>query len=251
MNSTQIHGTGSAAAKGMLARQLARDAAQGVEARVTQHIPLVRKVAWHLHGRIGGRQELEDLIQIGLIALVEAAQTFEERGAAFASYAAVRVRGAMLDHLRRQARICRNGLQRRKALARARDTLEQRLLRAPTDAEMADELSLTPAAYQAYLASAEIVHQDSLDDHYDDQNILFATADDDAEQALLKQADHAALVAALRELPEREALVLQLYYVEERNLDEIGAVLDIGAARVCQIKKAALTRMRGLLLRDE
>src|SRR5690606_17940159 len=96
-----------------------------------QYMPLVRKIAWHVHGRVSSAIEIEDLLQIGMVALVEAANSFEDRGFGFAAYAQMRVRGAMIDHLRRHATLCRSAMARRKTIQEARRQIEQRTGRAP------------------------------------------------------------------------------------------------------------------------
>lgn len=222
-----------------------------MQAIIDAHGPLVRRIAWHVHGRMSSAIEVEDLIQIGLVALIEAARTFEDRGIAFAPYAATRIRGAMIDSLRRDARIGRGGMADRRRLAETRDRLEQRLMRPPHDAEIAAELGLDGAAYHALLGRAQSARQESIDDHYSDHSPWFADASDNAEETLSKQELHATLAHHIALLDEREALVLQLYFVEELNLHEIGATLGIGAARVCQIKKAALGRLQEMMQVDE
>ena len=209
-----------------------------------QYMPLVRKIAWHVHGRVSSAIEVEDLLQIGMVALVEAANGFEDRGLGFAAYAQLRVRGAMIDHLRRQATICRSAMARRKDLAKVRNRLEQKLGRLPTEAEMSADMGLEPAAYREIADSVEMVQHTSMDEVYSDQSMWFADVEDRADDILERESLKAAIARGIGELPEREALVLQLYFVEELNLEEIGHTLDIGAARVCQIKKAALDRLR-------
>ncbi|WP_145199284.1 sigma-70 family RNA polymerase sigma factor [Sphingobium sp. B2] len=209
-----------------------------------QYMPLVRKIAWHVHGRVSTAIEVEDLLQIGMVALVEAANGFEDRGLGFAAYAQLRVRGAMIDHLRRQATICRSAMARRKDLAKVRNRLEQKLGRLPTEAEMSADMGLEPAAYREIADSVEMVQHTSMDEVYSDQSMWFADVEDRADDILERESLKAAIARGIGELPEREALVLQLYFVEELNLEEIGHTLDIGAARVCQIKKAALDRLR-------
>ena len=108
-----------------------------------QNLPLVRRIAWHVHARVAASVELEELIQIGMIALVEAAQSYEDRGHAFSTYASMRIRGAMIDHLRREARMARSAIQRQRTVGAMQQTLEQKLHRAPTDIEMAEALGLT------------------------------------------------------------------------------------------------------------
>jgi RNA polymerase sigma factor for flagellar operon FliA len=207
-------------------------------------MPLVRKIAWHVHGRVSTAIEVEDLLQIGMVALVEAANSFEDRGLGFAAYAQLRVRGAMIDHLRRQATICRSAMAKRKELAKVRNGLEQRLGRLPTEAEMSAAMDLDPAAYREVADSVEMVQHTSMDEVYSDQSMWFADVEDRADQVLERESLKKALAACIGELPQREAMVLQLYFVEELNLEEIGHTLDIGAARVCQIKKAALDKLR-------
>ena len=209
-----------------------------------QYMPLVRKIAWHVHGRVSSAIEVEDLLQIGMLALVEAANSFEDRGLGFAAYAQLRVRGAMIDHLRRQATICRSAMAKRKQLAACRNGLEQKLGRLPTEAEMSAEMGLDPSDYRELADSVEMVQHTSMDEVYSDQSMWFADVEDRADDVMERESLKKALAACIGELPQREALVLQLYFVEELNLEEIGHTLDIGAARVCQIKKAALDKLR-------
>ena len=209
-----------------------------------QYMPLVRKIAWHVHGRVSTAIEVEDLLQIGMVALVESANSFEDRGLGFGAYAQLRVRGAMIDHLRRQATICRSAMAKRKDLAKVRNRLEQQLGRLPTEAEMSTDMGLEPAAYREVADSVEMVQHTSMDEVYSDQSMWFADVEDRADDVLERESLKKAVAACIGELPKREALVLQLYFVEELNLEEIGHTLDIGAARVCQIKKAALEKLR-------
>lgn len=217
------------------------------EALARAHMPLVRKIAWHVHGRVSTAIDVEDLIQIGMIALVESANGFEDRGHAFASYASVRIRGAMIDHLRRQATICRSAMARRREFAKVRSQLENRLGREASESEMAAEMGIDPADFRKLIDDMQSVQQESIDDVYSEHSMWFADVEERADQALERQDLQAALAASIGKLPEREAMVLQLYFIEEMNLEEIGLTLGIGAARVCQIKKAALDRVRGEL----
>jgi RNA polymerase sigma factor for flagellar operon FliA len=214
---------------------------------VQSHMPLVRKIAWHVHGRVSNAMDVEDLVQIGMVALVEAANGYEDRGHAFSTYAGMRVRGAMIDHLRRHAAQARSGMAKRKELARARVELESRLGRAATEAELGEAMGLDAAAFRELVAAAEAIRQESLDEVYSDQSMWFADLEEGADEQLDRERLGEALAGHIAALPEREAMVLQLYFVEELNLEEIGQVLDIGAARVCQIKKSALEKLRGKL----
>lgn len=223
--------------------------AHNPEQLARQYMPLVRKIAWHVHGRVSNAIEVEDLLQIGMVALVEAANGYEDRGFGFATYAQMRVRGAMIDHLRRHATLCRSGMAKRKQIMAVRAQLEQKLGRMPAEAELSAEMGMTPSEYREMADAAEMVQEQSIDEVYSDQSMWFADLEERADDTLERESLKKAMAACIGKLPEREALVLQLYFVEEMNLDEIGATLDIGAARVCQIKKSALDKLR-LLLRE-
>jgi RNA polymerase sigma factor for flagellar operon FliA len=214
---------------------------------VQGHMPLVRKIAWHVHGRVSNAIDIEDLVQIGMVALVEAANGYEDRGHAFSTYAGMRVRGAMIDHLRRHASQARSGMAKRKEIAKVRAELEGRLGRAASEPEMARAMGLDATSFREMADAAESVRHESLDEVYSDQSMWFADLEDGADEQLDRGRLGEALAEHIAELPEREAMVLQLYFVEELNLEEIGQVMDIGAARVCQIKKSALDKLRGKL----
>ena len=211
------------------------------------HMPLVRRIAWHVHGRVSTAMDIEDLVQIGMVALVEAAGGYEDRGHAFATYASMRIRGAMIDHLRRHATICRSAMGKRKEMMAARRKLENSLGRAASDAEMARAMGMEPAAWREMADATESVHHDSLDEVYSDQSMWFADVEERVDVSLERGELSAALAERIGDLPERERMVLQLYFVEEMNLEEIGQTLGVGAARICQIKKAALDKLRGSL----
>jgi RNA polymerase sigma factor FliA len=216
-------------------------------ALIRDHLSLVRKIAWHVYGRMSSATEIEDLVQIGMIALIEAANGYEDRGHAFATYATLRVRGAMIDHLRKSASQCRSAMTKRRDLARVIDEQRRLLGRDPNDAELASALGIDADALFTLKSEAQSAQHDSIDAVYSDHSMWFADGDDLADEQIDRSRLQSAVANAIRTLPEREAMVLQLYFVEEMNLAEIGETLEIGAARVCQIKKAALDKVRGLL----
>lgn len=224
-----------------------RQAKATPETLVRGHMALVRKIAWHVHGRVASAIDVEDLVQIGMVALVEAANGFEDRGHAFATYATLRIRGAMIDHLRRHAAICRGAMGRRRELAAVRQKLEARLGRAAEEADMAEEMGLDPADYRELVDASQAVHHESMDEVYSDHSMWFADLEEQADEAIDRDRLKGAIAGAIGDLPERDAMVLQLYFVEEMNLEEIGQTLGVGAARICQIKKAALDKLRGAL----
>lgn len=222
-----------------------------VEVLVRKHLPLVRKIAWHIHGSMSTLVDVEDLIQIGMVALIEAAASFEERGAVtFEQYLSTRLRGSMIDELRRQATITRGAMQRRRAYQDAVKLLREQHGRAPFDSEVAEHLGVTPEKLRAEYASAEAVRFDSIDEAYSDESPWFMSDAPNAFDQLADADQRGALIEAISELPQKEQLVIQLYYVEELNLEEIGAVMGVGPARICQIKKNAHERLkRGLMRR--
>ena len=222
-----------------------RTRAREDKARVEEHLPLVRRLAWHVHGSVSTAVDVEDLVQVGLVALVEAASAFEDRGlVTFKQYLTTRVRGAMIDELRRHAATTRGAMKRRRAYGEAVRALTAELGRAPKEAQVAERLGVNVARLRAEYLTAEAAKFDSLDDVYADDQPWFADDTPDAFEQLAEGQLRERLIAAVAALPEREQLVIQLYHVEELNLEEIGQVLGVGAARVCQIKAAALAKLK-------
>lgn len=211
------------------------------------HGGLVRRIAWHVFSRMSKSIELEDLMQIGLIALLDAARVYQDRGFAFTTYATTRIRGAMIDQLRKEAKISRSALQNRRKLNDTRTALERTLLRAPNETEMAQAMNVDIAAYYELVSSSASIECDSIDDLYTDHDMWFADTEESADTRIERQELKQLLADNIASLPEREAMVLQLFFVEELNLNEIGEVLNVGAARVCQLKKSALQKLRELI----
>lgn len=214
---------------------------------IEQHIQLVRKIGWHVHGMAPGIIEIEDLIQIGMVALVEAANNYEDRGHGFATYAQIRIRGSMIDHLRSSSTMCRSAMDMRKKLRKAEEELTAELGRPPHDHEMAEKMGMDAAEYRMRSDHAQDVRVESIDDVYSEHSMWFADVDVNVEANLEANDLKTLLHQGIEHLKDREQLILQLHYIEEIDLDEIGLVLNISAARVCQIKKAALDKLRNRL----
>lgn len=210
---------------------------------VKRYLPLVRKIAWHVHGGHSST-DIEDLIQIGLIALIEAWRVFEEKGANFSTYATTRIRGAMIDHQRKSATVSRRGMANRRMLENARRQLELSLGRAASHPELAAHLGLTVEQYYEIVESAQALKMESLEDSYSDSNLFFADLAETAGSGIEQEQLLGQLEGCIANLNEREALILQLYFIEQQNLSEIAETLNIGSARVCQIKKRALEKIR-------
>ena len=206
---------------------------------------LVRKIAWHMHGRVKSAVEIEDLIQIGMYGLVTAAQNYVvKEGVSFASYAGIRIRGEIVDHLRRNSNLCRTTIQMQQKYNASFEKLSRLLQREPKNSEIAKDMGLEASELDNWeQAFAANTHQ-SLDSVYDEFSIWFASNDQSPEDELSDTELRENLVEALKTLPEREAMLVQLYYVEELNVYEIAEVLEITTGRVSQIKKSAISRLR-------
>lgn len=219
-----------------------------VEELITSHMELVRRIAWQMHGRVHASVEVEDLVQIGYYGLVLAAQNYTvQEGASFASYAGLRIRGSIVDHLRKNSNLCRTTIQMQQRAKKVEHQLQMQLGRSPKSEEVAEKLGITDEEMmdweQAFQAN---VHQ-SLDSVYDDFSIWFVSPENTPEENMSDGQLRETLKTALRTLPEREALVIQLYYVEELNVYEIAEVLEVTTGRVSQIKKLAIGRLRNFI----
>jgi RNA polymerase sigma factor for flagellar operon FliA len=212
---------------------------------IENNMGLVRKIAWHMHGRVKSAVEIEDLIQIGMYGLVTAAQNYMvKEGVSFASYAGIRIRGEIVDHLRRNSNLCRTTIQMQQKYNASFEKLSRQLQREPKNSEIAKDMGLEASELDNWeQAFAANTHQ-SLDSVYDEFSIWFASNDQSPEDELSDTELRENLVEALKTLPEREAMLVQLYYVEELNVYEIAEVLEITTGRVSQIKKSAISRLR-------
>ena len=216
-----------------------------VESLIVDNMNLVKKIAWHMHGRVRASIEIEDLMQIGYFGLVTAAQKYSPKeGATFASYAVLRIRGAIVDHLRKSSNLCRTTIQMQQKQKKAVEALTVELQREPVPSEIAEKMGLNLDEYreweQAFNAN---IHQ-SLDEVYDEYSMWFVSKDSTPEENLDRSQLKDILKVALKELPKKEAMVIQLYYVEELNVYEIAEVMEITTGRVSQIKKSAVSLLR-------
>jgi len=217
--------------------------------RVRRFLPLVRRAAWHIYG--AGREgiEVEDLIQTGILALTECAQKHDsptEDG--FAAYAKIRVRGAMLDQIRRLLNDSRGARKKRAAYDAAHDGLRTELGRDPSRAEIARKMGISDTELLEIEASAITVT--SIAEEYDETNTAFASEGPDPFEVLSEMENRERLIEAMRKLPERLTLVLQLFYVEELNLTEIAEVLEVSVPRVHQLRAKALKDLKRLMETD-
>ncbi|MBO6775096.1 MAG: FliA/WhiG family RNA polymerase sigma factor [Marinibacterium sp.] len=212
---------------------------------ITSQMEQVRKIAYYFHGRVRGAAEVEDLIQVGYVGLVDAAQKYERKeGASFAAYAGIRIRGAIADHLRRASNLCRTTILNRQMVNRATVALERRLQRQPTSIEIAEELGMGINEYEQWRQAFQANTLQTIEEVYDEFSVWFVSTAGNPEEEINKVELRAALRKALESLSQREALVIQLYYVEELNVYEIAEILEVTKGRVSQIKKAAIGNLR-------
>ena len=217
-----------------------------IEEVIGSHSNLVKKIAWHIYGRASHAIEIEDLIQIGYAALVNAAHQYTKRdGATFATYASIRIRGDIIDHLRKASNLCRTTIKMKKRYNKSVSTLQGRLFRQPTAEEVSDEMDISLEEYREWECAFQANTLDTLDSAYDQYSTWFASDDQSAEEMLNDKDLKKLLKVSLEQLSGNEALVIQLYYVEELNVMEIAEVIEVTSGRVSQIKTAAIAKLRG------
>jgi len=218
---------------------------------VRVHTPLVRRIAYHLMARLPPSVDVQDLIQSGMIGLLEAAKNFTPtRAASFETFAGIRIRGAMLDELRKSDWTPRSVHRKVRELTEATRQVEYETGADADSAEVMQRMGIDSNEYNQILADAAT------------SRVLSLSSPDSAEGAAMDVADTAsrgpagdlednglreALAGAIEQLPEREKLVMSLYYDEELNLKEIGEVLGVSESRVCQIHGQAVVRLRARL----
>ena len=213
--------------------------------RVRRFLPMVRRLAWHVHGAGRPGIEIEDLIQSGLVALTECAQRHAGPGEdGFAAYAKMRVRGAMVDLIRRTVPLSRGAADRRRMLRNKEAQLRGALGRDPSPGELAAAMGIEETELAMLQDSTAPLRFESMDEVYSDSDMAFADARPDSLTLLADEEVRGSVIAAIQALPERLQLVVQLYFVEELNLAEIAEVLSVSIPRVHQLKAQALGQLR-------
>ena len=221
-------------------------------ALLAEHSTLVKRIAYHLLARLPPSVLVDDLIQSGVIGLFEAANNFNNsKGASFETFAGIRIRGAMLDEIRRGDWTPRSVHKNSRLVSQAINTVETVLGRDATDFEVAEELNVSLSSYHQMLNDASSGKILGIDDLGVSEDALTFSDDcyvDNPYQAIEHSAFRESLAKGIKSLPEREALVLSLYYDEELNLREIGQVLDISESRVSQIHSQAMHRLKARMI---
>jgi len=218
---------------------------------VTRHAPLVKRIAHHLLLRMPSSVQLDDLIQSGMIGLLEAARKYDvSKGASFETYAGIRIRGAMLDEIRKGDWAPRSVHRKFRQVAEAVRAAEARTGVDARDHEVAEGLDMDLEEYYTILQNASGSRLFSLEDLSGNESSVLdrmAGEGDSPGEQLERDAFKKELAKAIEGLPERERLVLALYYDEELNLKEIGEVLGVSESRVSQIHSQAALRLRSRL----
>ncbi|EKN5095631.1 RNA polymerase sigma factor FliA [Yersinia enterocolitica] len=221
-----------------------------------RYVPLVRHEALRLQVRLPASVELDDLLQAGGIGLLNAVERYDAlQGTAFTTYAVQRIRGAMLDELRSRDWAPRSVRRNAREVASAMQKVEQRLGRPATEQEVAQNLDIDLTEYRQILLDTNNSQLFSYDEWREEHGesvepMLEGQEDANPLQHLLEGNLRQRVIEAIEALPEREKMVLTLYYQEELNLKEIGAVLEVGESRVSQLHSQAIKRLRARLNND-
>ena len=218
---------------------------------VERYAPLVKRIAHHTLARMPASVQVDDLVQSGLIGLLEASRNYDaSKGASFETYAGIRIRGAMIDEIRRGDWVPRSVHRNARRVSEAIKTVESRTGRDASDHEVANELGIPINEYYSMLqdsASSRLFSFDELVSSDDRPEEQIAGSTPDPLQGIQQDDLRNNIAAAIAQLPERERLVLALYYDEELNLKEIGLVLGVSESRVSQIHSQAALRVRSRL----
>lgn len=218
---------------------------------INEHGLLVNRIAKHIKARLPDSVLLDDLIQSGMIGLIEAAKQFDaSRGASFETYAGIRVRGAILDELRKGDWIPRSVHRNSRAITQAIHDVEKELGRSAQDNEIAQHLGIDLTEYHEMLNDVRASKIMNFEDPLSTEQATTlenASTDNEPQKKMVEAKFLEAMTRGIQTLPEREALVLSLYYEEELNLREIGMVLDVSESRVSQIMTQAIHRLKAKL----
>jgi RNA polymerase sigma factor for flagellar operon FliA len=218
---------------------------------VQQHAALVKRIAYHLIARLPDTVDVEDLIQAGMIGLLDSAQHYDaDQGASFETYAGIRIRGAMLDEIRRNDWAPRSVHKKARDIAQAMQKIEQEKGRNAQDKEVAEALNVSIEEYHQLLTDSsghQLFSLDEFNDSDETRAVPISEQQSIPEDELQNTGFNQALKNAIDSLPERERLMMSLYYNEELNLKEIGEVLGVSESRVSQLHSQSVMRLRSKL----
>jgi RNA polymerase sigma factor for flagellar operon FliA len=216
------------------------------------HVGLVKRVALHLKGRLPNFMELDELIQVGMIGLIEAKSSFDaSKGVEFEIFAKNRVRGAILDQVRKLSYLPRSAIVSIREHNEATALLTGQLGREASQSELAEFMGKDIESFQKERVHAHRFQTVSLETQLPDTVDMPAGESDNPEAQIAQEQFMETLMASIEALPERERTVVSLYYVEEMNLKEIGAVLDVSESRISQILSSSVKKLRRFIDTEE
>lgn len=214
---------------------------------VKQYSHLVKKIAYHLLSRLPSSVQLEDLVQSGLIGLLEAKQNYDEsKAASFETFASIRIRGAMLDDLRKMSWVPRSTYQNMRKIKEAIQNVENRIGTQATSRDIAKELGISVQEYGELLSAANAYELVSFDVVHEETIAEESEYGDPYQQTLLQDLK-TNIVEVIKDFPEREQVILNMYYTDKLNFKDIGKVLNITEARVSQLHSQAIARLQAQL----
>ncbi len=213
-----------------------------------EHAPLVKKIALHLKARLPDSVQIDDLIQAGMIGLLGAVKSFDStKGAKFETYAGIRIRGSILDEVRTSDWTPRSVSKNIRETAQAIRRVESRTQKKATSREIADEMGLSLDQYYKVsrdASGAQLLSTDEITDEDGSPNLNLSSTELEPHQELQNDGLREMIIESIDQLPEREQLMMSMYYDNEMNLKEIGLVMEVSESRVSQIHGQALARIR-------
>ena len=215
---------------------------------INENLELVKRIAYYYRGRVGKIIEIEDLLQLGMVGLVEAAHNYSpQNDVPFASYAKLRIKGAIVDYLRKSSNLCRGTIRRKQDYERAKRSLEKKLNRDPSAEEIAIELQVEVAELSKWKHDFAVSQHKSIDEATEAYGDFLFSMEVSVEEKIFNGQLKQLLRENLTSLNQQQLMVLQLYYVDELNVYEIAEVLSVTTGRVSQIKSAAVKTLRNLI----
>lgn len=212
---------------------------------INKNMSIVKKIAYYYLGRLHQVVEIEDLLQIGMVGLIEAAHNYEPQdGVTFENYARLRVKGAIIDFLRKSSNLCRGTIKRKQDFDKASRKLEVDFKRLPTSQEVATELNISVSELMSWRHDFAASKHQSIEEATEAYGDFLFSGDQSVEDKILNGELKSILRANMVHLNKQQLLVLQLYYVEELNVYEIAEILSVSTGRVSQIKSAAIKELR-------
>ena len=230
------------------AMELYEDTRSRQESLVLSHMAMVKRVAIHLKGRIPPLMDVDELVQVGMLGLIEAARGYDpRRGIPFEHFALSRVRGSMLDEVRRVSDLTRSAMAFNKSENAATHKLVAELGRQPTHGELAATMGKDIQAFHKEQGQSFRTETYSIEDVAEEVMNIAGSHSDQPEVMVERAQLLDALADAIKALAERDQLIISLYYVEDLNLKEIGEILGVSESRVSQLLSAIAKKLRALL----